>query len=165
MSWIDKELKRRAQRAAPAATTLAPDPSSQAQRMTALWRRLQAANEALPAELRLQPGPAPVGAIQAEGVSFIGWLRAPNGAALGFAGDAIRYLWPLVGARRSNNFWIRWEDERGRYVVLRRVGGAVSTRMAEYRTRQPQVERMIKCLVMGRRIAPRAVGKKRFWVL
>ena len=130
--------------------------------MAALWRRFEGANEALPPELRLAPQRDPPAA-GPDAPKFVAWLRAPNGAALGFTGDAIRYTWPIASGRRSNNFWIRWLD--GRYLMVQRVGQAFVTPPAEYRLDERRVERIVQCLVTGKRVKPRAMRKRRFGIL
>ena len=124
MSWIDKELKRRAK----AVQAEAVVRESEAERrdpsrlMVELWQRFEAANAALPTELRLRV--ERVDTPPTQGPRFQTWLRADNGAGLGFAGDAIRYVWPERNAKKSRNFWIRWNPDRDRPEVMRRVGSA-----------------------------------------
>ena len=158
MSWIDKEIRRR-DKARTAAAPSQPSPEQAATRMAALWAELESANDALPPDLRLAADRNPAPAI--EGPGFRVWLRAPNGAALGFTGEAIRYLWPDANPRRSNNFWIHWSPERGRYVTIQRVGPAAQARAAESRFEVPRAAYVIKCLVTGIRLKPGAVRKRR----
>jgi hypothetical protein len=168
MSWIDKELKKReatesrrlnAKSGQPGAAQ-APDAGAS---MASLWERFEALNVALPEKLRLrrdvdrQEGFAP-GALV-----FRAWLEASNGAGLGFTGEGIRYVWPQVGRRRSNNFWIRWDAEKG-YQLSQRVGSPASGPLIRARAfNENAVDRMIECLVIGARIKSGSVCKRRWW--
>lgn len=162
MSWIEKELKRRAKASA---RTQTPDPAPKAEpeseqtRISSLWHRLESANEALPPEIRLaiegDSAPSP-----GNGPRIITWMRAPNGAGLGLAADAIRYAWPEQSSGRSHNFWIRWNAERGRFVVIQRVGQPFVAPPAVYRFNERRVDYMLQCLVTGRRVRARAVRKR-----
>lgn len=163
MSWIDKELKRRAKGAAApsqAQATLADETD----RIQDLWARFRGANDALPGEIQLQVEKTKPFALSAEEAGIQEWLRSPKGAALGYAGNAIRYACPEKGQRRSKNFWIRWNAERQRLVVNQRISSSTPPTYAEFRFDENRVEFIIKCLVLGKRIAPRAVRKKRFWL-
>jgi hypothetical protein len=167
MSWIDKELKRRARAAttasAPAEMAPAADPQAVAeQAMHLLWQKLESANAALPAELRLQR--EEVTSPPSQGPRFRVWLRAPNGAALGFAGDAVRYLWPERNKNRSHNFWIRWNAERGHHELSQRITAAVPPLMKQSRLDEARLDRLLQHLVQGRRIKPGALRKKRLWL-
>lgn len=162
MSWIDKEIKRRTRQTSPAEPA-APVPTAR-ERMQELWSRFEGANGALPGELQLSPSPDAPGPLPPDSPRFRVWLRAPDGAALGWAGDAIRYVWPKSNPRKSNNFWIRWSEPRGRYVVQRRVGSGLPPAHRESPFDERRVERMIKCLVLGRQVKIRAVRRKRLWL-
>ncbi len=120
MSWIEKELQKRKSRQERSATLQKPSRISGPESIERLWERIVFANKNLPVDLQLEtqlvePPLRPIGII------FQAWLRAPNGAAIGYAGDAIRYFWPKANARRSNNFWIRWNLDLQAYVVVRRL--------------------------------------------
>jgi len=87
-----------------------------------------------------------------DGVAVV--LRAPDGAAIGWASDAIRYVWTKNNPRKSNNFWIRWSPGK-RFVVVQRVNSSpASPVLAEHSFDEDSVEHMIKCLVTGARIKP-----------
>ncbi len=154
-SWVDKELKKRSA-AAPVATAAgaADDGAAAAQQIAALWQRIVDANRALPDELRLEfdehPLPAPAAL---PGPRFLAWLRAPNGAALGLTGDAIRYLWPdPAQGKKSHNFWIRATPQRG-LVLTRRIGGAMGMpNVTEYRFDERRIDGLLRSLVTGRRV-------------
>jgi len=163
MSWIDKELKRRAaasRRSAPcqSSTIAASD------RIQELRNKFERANAALPSELQLRVEQADpiLGSPNEE--TFVAWLKARNGAALGFATDGIRYVWPEPAQRWSNNFWIRWDAEQDRYLLSRRVGTFAAATVASYAFDDTRIDYMIKRLVMGKRIRARAVRKKRLWL-
>jgi len=132
--------------------------------LQALWGTLERANEALPSELQLvvDAGNSVVSAT--EHATFAAWLRAHNGAALGLATDGIRYLWPESGSRWSNNFWIRWDIDRARYLLTRRIGNSAPVRIASYTFDDGQTDYMIMRMVVGKRIKVRAVRKKRLWL-
>lgn len=172
MSWIDKEMKRRAA-AARADTRAHADsvvegaqdpPETAAARVHELWQRLARANEALPPELRLrveQPEPPPYDGV---GPWFSAWLRAPNGAGLGLTAEAIRYAWPGRSKGRSHNFWIRWQPRRG-WRIRQRIGkGPSGPRMADYAFDETALDSMIQRLVTGTRVKVRSVRRKRFWI-
>jgi hypothetical protein len=167
MSWIQRELKRRAAATKRAEPRQAPT-SSAAERMQDLWSKLERANEALPVELRLQvePGTREVTPTlnSLEEVTFLAWLRGENGGALGFAADGVRYVWPKPNRRRSNNFWIRWDIEKDRYLVIRRVETSTSAAVTTYTFDDSRADHMIKCLVLGKRVRVRSVRKKRLWL-
>ena len=174
-SWIEKELKKRT---AAAAEHSVPNEAARqdgpAERMAALWAQLEAANEALPPELRLpvvrdtSPPPPPLPLPESmQPVRFVAWLRAPNGATLSFAGNALRYVWPQrAKGRRSRNFWLRWDAERNSYRTNQRVGPAhtATPHVSEYRFDEKYVEYMVRCLVTGKRISPRDIRKRRLWI-
>jgi len=163
MSWVDKELKRRASLST-RSETRPPSEYIASDRLQALWGTLDRANAALPSELRLvvDPGNSVVSAT--EHATFVAWLRAHNGAALGLATDGIRYLWPEFGSRRSNNFWIRWDIDRARYLLIRRIGNSPPVSFAAYPLDDSKTDYMIERMVVGKRIKVRAVRKKRMWL-
>lgn len=161
MSWIDKELKRREKEAEPVGRpdAEAPDP---ARIIGDLWQRLEQANAALPEALRLKlerdetpPRMGPYVRI---------WLRAPNGAALGFAGDAIRYTWPERNARRSRNFWITWNADLERLEISQRIGSATPPVMRRWRFDARRIEQLLQGLVTSRQVKPRSLRKRRLWL-
>lgn len=162
MSWIDKELKRRAKQSSPADDP--PPAPTGPERMQELWKRIEGANGALPAELQLASSPDAPGHLPPDSPRFRVWLRAADGAALGWAGDAIRYVWTKNNARKSNNFWIRWSEPRGRYVVQRRVGSSMPSVHQELPFDERRIERMIKHLVLGRQVTIRSIRRKRLWL-
>ena len=140
MSWVDKELKRRA------ASSKRPGTRPQAQdlvsdRLQALWDTLVRTNAALPSELQLYVDAGNSVVSVTEHATFVAWLRAHNGAALGLATDGIRYLWPERGLRWSNNFWIRWDVDGARYVLNRRIGNSTPMTIASYRFDDRQTSR------------------------
>jgi len=161
VSWIDKELKRREKEAEPVGRpdAEAPDP---ARIIGDLWQRLEQANAALPEALRLKlerdetpPRMGPYVRI---------WLRAPNGAALGFAGDAIRYTWPERNARRSRNFWITWNADLERLEISQRIGSATPPVMRRWRFDARRIEQLLQGLVTSRQVKPRSLRKRRLWL-
>jgi len=163
MSWVDKELKRRA------ASSKRPGTRPQAQdlvsdRLQALWDTLVRTNAALPSELQLYVDAGNSVVSVTEHATFVAWLRAHNGAALGLATDGIRYLWPERGLRWSNNFWIRWDIDGARYLLTRRIGNSAPVRIASYTFDDGQTDYMIMRMVVGKRIKVRAVRKKRLWL-
>jgi hypothetical protein len=166
MSWVERELKKRA--ALPPETVSGASTRSDTGlhdtlvRTAALWARFEDANQVLPPELRLRrevhSGPRYVG----EGPAFPVQMLAENGACLGFAEEGIRYLWPERNPRQSNNFWIRWKDERG-YVTVRRVGRAVVNPVtASQPFDETAIGYVIQCLVTGTRIKAGALRPGRF---
>lgn len=167
MSWVDKELKRRSAAAAREGSprssrrgesSLHPEPA----RIAALWSRIEAANDALPSELRLTREPGNAVAFAVEGAAFEHWLVAPDGAAIGFNGDGIRYQWPVPNPRRSNNLWIRWREGAG-YVVQRRVASMwTGVGLQERRLDESRIEHLLRCLVTGERVRLRSVARRRF---
>lgn len=165
MSWIEKEQKRRA-KAKARTPEPAPVPIAETEeaRIRALWRGFESANEALPPEIRLA-SERDVTSSPGNGPRITTWLRAPNGAGLGLAADAIRYAWPQQSAGRSNNFWIRWDADRGRFVVIHRVGQAFVAPPAVYRFNERRVDHILKCMVTGRRVRARALRKKWLGIL
>lgn len=163
MSWINRELKKREQSAQPSAAQPVVV-ASDAARMQALWAKFKAANAALPSEIQLRVEKGSPVPPYGEQTVFLEWLRAPNGAALGFAGYAIRYLWPDKSQRKSNNFWIRWDVQQQRYLLNQRVNALIPPRISECSFDDRRTDHMTKCLVQGKRITARAVRKKRLWI-
>jgi hypothetical protein len=162
MSWIEKELKRRARDLQPTV----PHESivtSDLMHMQDLWNKFKAVNSALPNEIQLQLTNDSTFPTLGEDAMFVEWLRAPNGAALGFAGHAIRYVCHINNQRKSNNFWIRWDVQQKRYVLNQRKNSSIPPAVAQYRFDQDRTEYMTKCMVLGKRISSRAVRKKRLW--
>ena len=166
MSWTHKELKRRT--AEPKASTLNPAPAAAAatrsDRMKALWASLQAVNAALPDMLQLRTDKAAPPAASPEDAGIRDWLTAPNGAALGFAGTAIRYVWPERGKKVSNNFWIIWNEGKQQFALQQRASATIPPTVTEYRCQRIDIDKVVKCLVLGKRIKPRAIRIKRFWL-
>lgn len=164
MSWMDRELKRRATK--PKSSTAPQTPAAkELARIGDLWKVIKGANAALPVDLQLELVEADPFPAAPEEAGFLEWLRAPNRAALGFSGNGIRYLWPVSRERKSNNFWIRWNYERQMYVICQRVSSSIPPSVAEYRFNDTRTEYMLRCLVLGKRITPRSVKKKRLWLL
>jgi hypothetical protein len=161
VSWIDKELKRRAKEAEPVgrADTEAPDP---VRIIGDLWQRLEQANAALPEALRLKL--ELVETPPRMGPHVRTWLRAPNGAALGFAGDAIRYTWPERNASRSRNFWIIWNADLERLELSQRIGSATPPVMRRWRFDARRIEQLLQGLVTSRQVKPRSLRKRRLWL-
>lgn len=168
MSWIERELKKRAAKKA-----RATDPDSRTHgdtqdrrdttRILALWDRILDANNALPAELKLRRESDPSGNSSTDGPPFVLWLVAENDAALGFDGYGIRYIWPEVGRRRSNNFWIRWSADKG-YILSQRVDRLWSSADSrERRFNEARIDHLLKCLVTGVRVTPRSVSARKLW--
>lgn len=169
MSWIQKELKRRLRQPAPSAApqaTVAGDVAAVGdagrQAVQALWQQLETANDALPPELKLRR--EPVLAPPRQGPRFEVWLRAPNGAAIGHAGDSLRYLWPGPSRRRSSNFWIAWDASAGALELRQRVTALPSPVIARHRFDERRAELIVKQLVLGRQLKVRALRKKRLWL-
>ena len=168
MSWVNKELKRRARvpEAEPEVAAASAQPATGGEQallaIQALWQRLEAANEALPPELKLRREPVTLAPRQ--GPRFQVWLRAPNGAAIGHAGDALRYLWPGSPGRRSSNFWIGWDAAAGRLELRQRVSPLPSPVIARHRYDERRTELIVKQLVLGRKLSVRALRKKRLWL-
>jgi hypothetical protein len=161
VSWIDKELKRRtiAGELAPRRTAEAADP---ARIISDLWQRMQQANAALPEALRLR-----VEVVETPpriGPHVRIWLRAPNGAALGFAGDAIRYSWPERRSSRSRNFWITWNADQERLEISQRVGLDTPPVMRRWRFDTRRIEQLLQGLVTSRQVKPRSLRKRRLWL-
>jgi hypothetical protein len=169
MSWVQKELKKRTRGAV---RDSAPVPGPQgnavaqgvAAKIVALWERLEAANNALPNELKLRRELVSPATVMPDRPAFSVVLVAHNDACLGFTEDGIRYIWPVRNARKSNNFWIRWRAGEG-YLLNRRVGWSWSgASTVDRKFKDSSVELMLKCMVTGVRIRPGAVCGKRFWL-
>lgn len=171
MSWIEKELHRRAahsgaSRPRPAAVDTTAGEMDAASRVRALWQRIEAANQALPEPLRLRTEHPSAASFNGMAPAFSVWLRAPNGAGLALANDAIRYIWPGSSSSnsRSHNFWIRWVPDRG-WCVRQRVGrGPTAPVMAEHAFDERRVDAMIKSLVTGARVRVAQVRRRRLWL-
>lgn len=163
MSWIDRELKKRSKSGRGGALR-SQSTIVDGARVQDLWRRFEHANQTLPDELQLHAEPSVAFVQGPDDVQFLSWLRAPNGAALGFATNAIRYAWPKGGGRRSNNFWIRWDAAQHAYIVSQRNGAASPPAYAEYKFDEQSVSPMVKCLVQGKRIKAKSIRRKRFWL-
>ena len=163
MTWIEKELKRRASETRPATLQLPPMESAST-RMLALWGHIERINASLPTELQLQPNKTAPFSSPFEGPKFRGWLCAPDGAALGFTGNAVRYAWPKSGPSRSNNFWIGWSGERNRYVLSQRMNTKIPPRLANYSLDEARVDYLVRCLVQGKLVPAKALRKKRLWL-
>ena len=127
--------------------------------MQALWQRLETANDALPPELKLRR--EPVTQAPRQGPRFQVWLRAPNGAAIGHAGDALRYLWPGSPGRRSSNFWIGWDAEAGTPGTAPTGVAAAFAGDRAARFDERHTELIVKRLVLGKKLSVRALRKKR----
>ena len=163
MSWIQKEIKKRAKQTQNSLQPSQIDTTPGAVKMADLWSAIEAANNALPSELKLQATVDPSVNILPGAPIFIAGLRAPNGAGIGFTGEAIRYTWPERSKRASYNFWIRWKMGEG-YTLTQRTKLSATTPVTLDRTFNPKrVEYMVKCLVMGTRIKPGSTRKRRLW--
>ena len=163
MSWINRELKRRTTE--PKASVFNPSPAAaKSDRIKELWASIQAVNDALPAELQLRAEKTSPISASPEDANIRDWLKAPNGAALGFAGTAIRYVWPERGKKVSNNFWMFWNEPLQRYALQQRASASIPPAVTEYKIKRVDTEKIVKCLVLGKRIKPRAVRIKRFWL-
>ncbi len=169
MSWVDKELKRRASQTAreTAASSLAA--AHEATRpplgdVQALWARLCEANEALPSALRLRQGNYHPGNGLTLSPPLDAWLIAENGAGLGCNGQGIRYVWPKVNQNRSNNLWIR--GEAGGYLVERRVRPSLlrTSGMQQRTFDESRLAHLLQCLVTGRRVTLRSIARRRLLV-
>lgn len=168
MSWIDKELKRRETK--PVASTKAragggtdSQMPGESTAMQVLWERIEALNQALPEQLRLQPDPHRQDGLLFNTPAFRMWLMAPNGAGLGFTGEGVRYVWPVQSRRRSHNFWIRWHEKHG-YRVSQRLGWSwMGASAVEATFNEAALDHIVQCLVQGRRARFRAVRARRRW--
>jgi hypothetical protein len=162
MSWVHQELKKRRSASAAAKAAL---PSNHPDRVAArarrkiatLWLGLERINNALPPKLKLrreigEPGTF-VGLVPAFPIALV----AENTACLGLVEDGIRYLWPKKNASKSNNFWLRWDPDKG-YVVIRRVTGSLlGTSNEEFRFDTARLEHMVRCLVTQELLRPEDV--------
>ena len=168
MSWIDKELKRRA--AKPSAAVRAgavgghdTQMQGEAAAMQLLWEKVEALNQALPEPLRLRPDTGRQEGLLFNTPAFRRWVMAPDGAGLGFTGEGVRYLWPVQSRRRSHNFWIRWHERHG-YRVTQRLGWSWTGASAvEAPFNEAKLDHIVQCLVQGRRARFRAVRARRWW--
>jgi hypothetical protein len=129
-----------------------------------LWTNIQAINGTLPAELQLRMESTPPAAASPEDGNIREWLKAPNGAALGFVGTAVRYVWPERRKKGSNNFWLLWNESQQKYMLQQRVNASVPPAVAEYKAASIDTEKIVKCLVLGKRIKPKSVRARRFWL-
>ncbi len=166
MGWIERERKKR-QKASDrnVAEQVAADSGLDVDgehAMRALWQRFETGNAALPPELQLLR--EEVTAAPERGPRFLAWLRAPNGAALGFTGDAVRYVWPERKASSSHNFWIRWNAEKRWLEVSQRVSASTPPVMKDRRFDDRRIELVLKGLVQGTRVKAAKLRKKRFWL-
>jgi hypothetical protein len=162
MSWVHKELKKRVAAGSDGqASVPATEPEKAAQqarhKIAALWIGLERLNDALPAELKLRREVGEPGAFVGLMPAFPLALVAENGACVGLVEDGIRYLWPAKNASKSNNFWVRWDGDKG-YVVKRRVAGSwISPTTEEFAFDSSRLEHMLKCLVTQERIKPESL--------
>jgi hypothetical protein len=168
MSWIDKELKRRAAQPAAAAKAHAANGSDsqmpgESVAMQTLWDKFESLNQALPEQLRLRVDPVRQDSLVFNSPLFRLWLMAPNGAGLGFTGEGVRYLWPLQSRRRSHNFWIRWHDKEGLRVTQRLGWSLTGASAVEAKFNEASLDHIMQCLVQGRRVRFRAVRVRRRW--
>lgn len=168
MTWIDKELKRR--QARPAATSKARTPASsdsqmpgESTAMQTLWEKFEALNQALPEQLRLRADPHRQDGLLLDTPPFRLWLMAPNGAGLGFTGEGVRYLWPVLSRRRSHNFWIRWHEKHGYRVTQRLRWSWTGASAVEAKFNEASLDQIMQCLVQGRRARFRHVRVRPRW--
>ncbi len=161
MSWIEKELKRRTKVVEPAPRRAA-EAADPARIISDLWQRVEQANAALPEALRLRVELVETRPRMGPHVRI--WLRAPNGAALGFAGDAIRYSWPARRSSRSRNFWITWNADQERLEISQRVGLDTPPVMRRWRFDTRRIEQLLQGLVTNRQVKPRSLRKRRLWL-
>lgn len=170
MTWIQKELKRRATAKAREISTgatltgafdISQTPSI---KISELWDILEAENSKLPPELRLERDENPLNSRAPESLKFRALLRAPNGASIGFTGEIIRYDWPQQNSRKSYNFWISWRANCG-YFFARRIGMTIPIpNIRERRFDEESSCRILKCLVTGVRVSDRRIRKRRLWL-
>ena len=166
MSWVDKELRKREQRALPsrdAGTTPSSTvtPVTAAEKLTALWEHIEAANEQLPPALKLARKTAAELQFFAERSMFRLLLLSGNDAGIGLTADAVRYFWPAPNLQKSNNFWIRWNPDGG-YIVARRIHSRFTgPGMVERTFDERSIEHIVKCLVTGKLVTFRSVRKRR----
>lgn len=130
-----------------------------------LWQRLEETNEALPDELRLPIETSGLALSPPGGPVFTKWLRAPNGAGLGLTIDAIRYWWPdRSQGKKSHNFWIVWMAGQGLRVRRRISSTSPVPVMTDAAFDDRALQRLLRCLVTGKRVTLRSVRKKRLWI-
>lgn len=161
MSWIEKEIKRRSTKAVVQQKVDVPTESSEIA-IKSLWRKLESANAALPQELQLQRSEGSATSNDSQSVSCS--LHAPNGAALALTGTAIRYTWPKLNNKRSNNFWLGWDNQRGRYVLSQRIDANSPPAIASFTFDEARVDFMIQLLVLGKLAKVRSLRKRRLWL-
>ena len=70
----------------------------------------------------------------------------------------------IESPKKSKNFWLRWSIDKQSYMLVQRVSASMPPVMAEYKFDDKKVDQMLKCLVLGKRIKPRAVRRRRFWL-
>lgn len=169
MSWIDKELHKRRKveaRSREVGSVIPPQRAEghEIERITALWERFEETNRALPPELKLERRTAASGSFPPELSMLTTLLMSGNGAAIGFSGRAIRYFWPKPNAKKSNNFWIRCDPDRG-FVLNRRIKPtALGSGTDEAAFDERSIDHIFECLVTGKRVTWRAVRKRRLWL-
>jgi hypothetical protein len=173
MTWIDKELRKREKREAREARALAKQTvappidaataaAAEAASIQALWDRLEAMNTELPDKLQLKREIPAADEFPSERSVFLVLLSAKNGAAVGYTGDAIRYIWPQKNLRSSNNFWIRWRPAQG-YRVNRRTRPSMLRGETEERGfKESSLDHILRCMVTDRQVKFRTVRKRRF---
>jgi hypothetical protein len=170
MSWIDKELRRRQkadsrkQDKNSVAAPLGPAGAGTAVlSMAELWEKFEDANNALPPELKLIRQSAASANFSPDRAMYLTLFLAANGAGLGFTGSAVRYFWPKKDAKKSNNFWVRYEPAKG-YVLSRRLKPSwIRPNVEESSFNPGMVDHIVKCLVTDTRVTWRAISKRRFW--
>lgn len=169
MSWIDKELRRRERQEARAnakhdSVPAGDDAADESAKISALWDRFEAINEALPEKLQLKRDISDGKGFPSERSIFLIFLSAKNGAGIGYTGDGIRYIWPQKHTRSSYNFWIRWNPGQG-FQVSRRVKPTMFRPGTDERAfHEPAIDHIFKCLVTDTRVRFRSVRKKRLWL-
>ena len=162
MSWIEKELKRRSMQAlGQRKIDLPTEPSETA--LQNLWSKLESANTALPPELQLQRWEGSPTASDPQGVACS--LTASNGAALALTSSAIRYTWPKLNHKRSNNFWLGWDIQKGRYMISQRINSDSPPAMASFKFDEARVDYLIRLLVLGKLVKVRYLKRKLLWIL
>jgi hypothetical protein len=172
MSWIDKELRRRQMREARPKggdenLSVSPETAeagTDSARIAALWARFEQANAALPAELQLRREGPEQQTYKPERAMFQTLLLAANDAGIGYTGGAIRYFWPRKNMQRSNNFWIRYQADKGAMLSRRQTPSLLRMSMAERRFDERKVEHILRCMVTLQKVNWRSVGKRRFWL-
>jgi len=161
MSWIEKELKRRSTQALDQRKIDLPtEPSEIA--LQNLWKKLERANTALPPELQLQRAESPPASSDPQWVCCS--LTASNGAALALSGRAIRYTWPKLNNKRSNNFWLGWDIQKGRYVISQRINSDSPPAVASFKFDEARVDYLIQLLVLGKLVKVRSLKRKLLWI-